>query len=361
MRIRSGLFCRALVLALALPAGAATPGAGSPRPVLTVATVRPVTEHWPEIIPASGGLYAWQEAVIAAEAGGLRITQLHADVGSPVEKGAVLVFLAQDTVRAEIAQQEALIAQARAALAEARANGTRARTLKGGQNLSQQQVDQYLAAEQMALANVSAAEARLQALHIRLDQTRILAPDTGTISARSATLGTVVQTGTEVFRLIRGNRIEWRAEVTGEELARIRPGQPVRLILGEGQSVAGKVRVIAPTLDPGTRRALVYVDLPPESPARAGMFARGEIQFGERPALTLPVSAVILRDGHRYVFETGPDDRVIQHLVVTGRQSGEQVEILTGLAPETRVVVSGGAFLNDGDRVRIESQAGSPP
>jgi RND family efflux transporter MFP subunit len=189
---------------------------------------------------------------------------------------------------------------------------------------------------------------------IRQGQTRILAVDDGVVSARSATLGMVVQTGTELFRLVRQGRTEWRAEVTAEQLAQVKPGQAAELTLPGGETVIGSVRVAAPTLDANTRYALVYVDVPGDSPARPGMFARGLIRLGQSTALSLPESAVSLRDGNSYIFVVGTDDRVAQVKVETGRRAAGRVEILGGLEPDARVVERGGAFLNDGDLVRVE-------
>jgi multidrug efflux pump subunit AcrA (membrane-fusion protein) len=83
------------------------------------------------------------------------------------------------------------------------------------------------------------------------------------------------------------------------------------------------------------------------------MFARGEFQLGMEKALTLPQSAVVMREGFSYVYRIEPDSRVSQVKVSTGRRVGDRVEITAGLEPETRVVASGAAFLADGDLVRI--------
>jgi HlyD family secretion protein len=177
------------------------------------------------MIAASGGLFAWQEGVIAAGTGGLRVMAVAVDVGDKVHLGQVLAVLDQDTVQAELDQQEARVAQVRAALAEARANGDRARNVKDKGAMSEQQITQYLIAEEAAKANLAAAEAARDMERIRLNQTQVLAVDDGVISSRGATLGTVVQVGTELFRLVRQGRVEWRAEVTAEQLAQIQPGQ----------------------------------------------------------------------------------------------------------------------------------------
>lgn len=223
--------------------------------------------------------------------------------------------------------------------------------------MSEQLINQYLIAEQSAKASVDAAAAALKSERVRLAQTRIVAPDDGVISSRNATLGSVVQAGNELFRMLRGNRLEWRAEVSAEQLPRVAPGQTARLHLADGAQINGRVRMLAPTLDPTTRKALIYVDLPTGSAARAGMFASGEILTGSSSANALPSSAVILRDGHSYVFQVDAQNVVRQIKVDTGRRQGGQVEILAALPADARFVASGGAFLNDGDAVRVEAAA----
>jgi HlyD family secretion protein len=366
MRIGLTFGLTALAGAAALAAAAlprpvlATELATSPRPALTVTLATPVEADWPRVIEAGGGLYAWQEGVVAAETGGLRVVEVAVEVGDRVRRGQELVRLADDTVRAELAQQEARVAQVRASLAEARANADRARTVKDRGAMSEQQSTQYLIGEEGAKANLAAAEAALEMQRLRLAQTRILAVDDGVVSSRTATLGMVVQPGIELLRIVRQGRVEWRAEVTAEQLAQVRPGQEAELRLPSGESVVGQVRTPAPTLDSGTRYGLVYVDVPVDSPARAGMFARGTIRLGTRRALTLPESAVVLRDGNSYVYQVGEGDRVAQLRVETGRRAEGRVEILAGLDTDARVVESGGAFLNDGDLVRIETVLAVP-
>ncbi len=152
----------ALVAAALYRPVAATDGAPSPRPALAVTLVTPVEADWPQVIEAGGGLYAWQEGVIAAETGGLRVVEIGVEVGDQVHRGQELVRLADDTVRAELAQQEAKVAQVRSSLAEARENADRARTVKDRGAMSEQQRTQYLIGEDAAKANLAAAEAALE-------------------------------------------------------------------------------------------------------------------------------------------------------------------------------------------------------
>jgi hypothetical protein len=73
--------------------------------------------------------------------------------------------------------------------------------------------------------------------------------------------------------------------------------------------------------------------------------------------MTVPQTAVVLRDGFSYVYTVGADQKVTQTKVQTGRLSGDRQEILSGINSDDQVVVSGGAFLNSGDTVRVVNQA----
>lgn len=332
------------------------------KPALTVSTALPVLTQLPITLAANGNIMAWQEAIVGSESNGLRLTEVRVNVGDTVRKGQVLATFAAEGIKADVAQANASLSEALANAAEAVANAKRARTLESTGALSAQQINQYLTAEQTAKARVTASRAMLAAQTLRLRHTRLLAPDSGIISARNATVGAVVAGGTELFRLIRQGRLEWRAEVTAAELSRVRPNQVVRVKLGNGSVLTGRVRVVGPTVDPQTRAALVYVDLPrgagKNSPAKAGMFAEGEFDMGLSTALTVPQQAVVLRDGFSYVFRLNRDSRVSQVKVRTGRRLGDQVEILAGITPQTLLVVNGAGFLNDGDLVRNAGDAG---
>ncbi|RYF22956.1 MAG: efflux RND transporter periplasmic adaptor subunit [Comamonadaceae bacterium] len=370
-----------LATAGALLASAPTRAAGddkeatAPRPALTVTTTQPTRSSVGLRLPANGNIAAWQEAVIGAESNGLRLTDVRVNVGDVVRAGQVLATFAPETVQADVAQSRASLLEAQANAAEAAANAERARTLTASGALSQQQIQQYATASQTAQARVEAAQAVLNSQQLRIRHTQVLAPDAGVISARTATVGSVVASGTELFRMVRKGRLEWRAEVTSTELARIVPGTKVRVTAASGAQVDGTVRMIAPTVDPQTRNALVYVDLPAMAGAAgpagatgvtaggsgailAGMFARGEFLLGARDVLTVPQTAVVVRDGFSSVFEIGEGSRVTMRRVQTGQRVGDRVEIASGLQAGVQVVERGGAFLNDGDLVRVQA---APP
>ena len=113
----------------------------------------------------------------------------------------------------------------------------------------------------MLAAELDSAEADLQSKLTTLAQTRVLAVDDGIISSRSALLGNVVNTGAELFRLVRQGRIEWQAELDAQQLVHVKVGQVAHVTLPGGKVVNGAVRLVAPTLSISTGRAIVYISL----------------------------------------------------------------------------------------------------
>ena len=340
------------------PAGTSTSVA---RPALTVTGTQAQTQALPIKLTANGNIAAWQEASVGAEIGGLRLAEVLVNVGDTVQRGQVLARFATDAVQADLAQARAVVAEASASAQEATANADRVRALLNTGVFSGQQSSQYLTAEQTAKARVESAKAVMAAQLLRLQNTEVRASDSGIISARLATVGAVVGAGSELFKLIRQGRLEWRAEVGASELYRLPVGAAVSVAAASGSPVTGRVRTVAPTVDPQTRSGLVYVDLP-SGPSRqaglkAGMFASGEFELGSSPALTVPQQAVVVRDGFSYVFRLNADQRVSQLKVQTGRRVGERVELLDGVGAESSLVASGAGFLNDGDLVKVAPAA----
>ncbi len=220
------------------------------RPALTVALAVPQQANWPQTLAANGNVMAWQEAIIGAELSGLRVTEVLVNVGDSVKRGQPLARIAAESVLADLAQARASVAEAEAALAEAKANAERSKQLQSQGFISSQATIQVLTAEQTTAARLAAARARVQAEEVRLAQARIVAPDDGVISARTATVGSLTAPNQEMFRLIRGGRLEWRAEVTGSELQKITPGMRAVLTTASGTRIDGAVRAVAPAVDP---------------------------------------------------------------------------------------------------------------
>lgn len=333
-----------------------TPPAKEAKASMTVTLQAPKAMNWASTVAANGSIAPWQELSVAAQAQGLRLTALRAEVGQMVAKGQVLAVLDDATLRAEKVQLQAQLAEAQALASEALSHVERAKALSHSGALSEQQLTQLATAATTAHARVASVQAALALQDLRIQQAQVLAPEAGLVAQRPAVLGAVVPAGTELFRLFRQGRLEWVAEVSASDSSAMAPGHRVTVRAPNGTDLIGKVRLIAPTVDPQTRNAKVYVELPPNDTLKAGMFASGTLQIGEGTGWGVPLSAVVYRDGFAYVFAMNGPDRVQRLKVQTGQRQGEWVEVLSGLGeqPTQRaLVVSGAGFLNDGDKVKV--------
>ncbi len=359
--VGAGVAMRDDLIAL-LPRHAPPPAAAAPAeppPSLTVVVAEAAPRPLARIVVGDGSVVAWQELVIGAEAGGLRVAEVAVEEGDAVRQGQLLVRLDDALLRAALGAAEAAVAEADAALRVARQELARAIDLVRTGSATRQTVEQRESTAAQAEARLASAAARREEAGARLAQARIVAPADGVVSKRVALLGSVTAAGQEMVRLIRDGRLELDARVPELELGLLRPGQPVRVTHGD-RVVMAELRAVAPTVTPETRLGTVHVALPPDAGLRPGMFARAEILPGTAPGLTVPQPAVLFREGRPAVLVV-QEDRVSLRSITTGRRQDGHVEVTSGLAAGERVVVSGAGFLSDGDRVRVAAPADPGP
>ena len=276
------------------PDAAASSAAPPGRPALTVQTTSLQAAKWERTLLANGSILPWQEAIISAQVQGLRISEVNVSIGDHVKRGDVLVKLDNFS-----------------------------RPPDEGSD--------------------------------RTAQARIVAPDDGVISAANANVGSMVQSGTEIFRLIRKGRLEWRADLTADELMLIRKGMSVEVSVGEDRTIKGSVRAISPSVNTQTRYGYVLVTLPDSNGIIAGAYARGifDISGGKRNLQSLPQSAVMQRGNMTYVLVVGADNHVHEREVTVGQRVDDRIQIKQGLKANEQVVETGGAFLTEGDVVKV--------
>ena len=332
---------------------AAPAGAAAIATALTVDVVAPTAQTLARTVAASGSVAARDELVVGSDAGGVRLTEVLVDVGDTVRRGQLLARGDDAQLLAQLAQQDAQIKQARAERSQADANLERAERVEDSGLYSVEAVQTRRTSALQAAAKVELAEAQKRELEVRIAHTRVVAPAAGVVARRSATVGAVMQSGQELFRVIRDGELEWLAELPDHALARISAGATVKIGVEGGESVAGTVRLVAPTIDARSRNGVVYVSLPKGAPLKPGGHARGEIVVASAAVQTLPEAVVLTRDGQPFVYVV--DDRAVAHLqrIETGERQRGVVEVTGGLPAGSRVVATGAGFVKDGERVRI--------
>jgi RND family efflux transporter MFP subunit len=347
----------ACVLALAACGKSAEPAEGADATASTLAVTLAPAQMRPieRSVVVSGPVAAVEEMQLGVEISGARVTALNVDVGQAVRRGQVLLELDHRTLDSELQQANAALAEAEAGVALTRANLARAELLVKDKFVSASELDSKRAERTQAEAQRNTARAARDAAQLRRDFAELRAPADGIVSKRLVQPGQVVAAGSELLRLIRDGRLEWRAELPEADLARVQPGARVLLPSARG-TVTGTIRAVSPGVDGLTRTGTIYADLPqraPDAPLQPGAYVEGRIATGAGNALTVPAASVVQRDGHAYVF-TLDGKRVAHRLRVrTGVTMDGHVEILDGLKAGDRVVEQGAGFLGDGDTVRI--------
>ena len=299
-------------------------------------------------LSASGTLRPREEAAVAAEVAGFRVLRVNADVGDTVRAGQVLVQLDPALLEAQIAQ-----AQAQAAQAEDQAK--RVADLDGQGVLAQEQIAQRRFQAQAARAN-------LRDLQTRLAKLSVVAPVSGVILERTVRPGDLSSGGgSPWFRIARDGQMELGADMSEDDLARIRVGQAATVTLPGGGQVQGTVRIVSPQIDAQTKLGQVRVLLPARSDIRAGGFARAVFADASASTLALPETAIRYDANGAGVMVVGADNRVKHVAVQTGQRGSGLVQIVSGPAAGARVAQNAASFLLDGDLVKpVEAAAAQP-
>lgn len=354
-------------------------------PAVTV--VRAAEAEIRETVLVTGTLVPRLEVLIAPEVEGLRVTELLVEEGERVTKGQLLARLEQETLQAQLAQNDASRAKAAAAItqahsniaaAEARRQETsnaldRARPLSKSGVVSDSTLDQREAASRTAIAQLKVAEdglrvaeaerAQVEALRRditwRISRTEVRAPVEGIVSRRNARIGAVATgsaAGQPMFNLIAAGEIELEAEVPESDLARVSKGLHAMINVAGVGKVAGTVRLVMPEVDKATRQGRLRIAITDSAKLRIGSFGHGHVLVRADKVLALPASAVLFGAEGAYV-QMVVDRRIVSRKVVPGLQSSDVVEIRSGLSAGETVVAKAGTFLRAGDLVTpVESR-----
>ena len=211
-----------------------------------------------------------------------------------------------------------------------------------------------------AKANVRSRQAEVAQLYTQLDQTQVLAPASGIIAEKTATVGDTATTGTPLFKLISGDQLELAVELAQSQLAKINVGSAVQITASADPNLQlqGQVQSIDPTLEAQSRKATVKVSLPSSDKLRPGMFLQAAITTGSRQGVVVPAEAVVPQASGGFVVYTLNADRTVKANPVTignrtpaNGSTPAKIEISSGIQANVPVVVAGASYLQDGDLV----------
>ena len=342
-------------------ATAATAPKPPPRLELTEADiVTVISEPLGRSVAVSGTVQAVRSAFVKAKVAG-EILRIEAREGDAVKAGQVLVR--QDATDLDLRLQQA---QQQAAAADAQLEIAR-RTLANNQALVAQGFISSTALE-TSVSNEAAARANAQAAALAVDLARrartdatLVSPLTGIVAQRLAQPGERVSVDARILEIVDLSRLEVEVAVPPEDAVGLQVGRPARLqVDGVEGAIEASVARINPRAQAGSRAVLAYLSVQPHPALRQGLFARGTIALPERPAVTLPPSAVRIDRPQPYVLRL-QGERIVAQPVRTGERGrtagGERLEIFDGLKPGDRVLAGSVSGVAEGATWRAAPQA----
>lgn len=309
----------------------------------------------PELLEVVGNVRARTSAVVSTRIPG-SIVVLRVREGDRVHKGQLLAQLDARENQATAAVATAAIDEARRGLDEALSRKKLADTtfdrynnLLKEQAVSRQEFDVKQTEKDLAAGGVARAESRVKqaqegakASTVMSDYTRIIAPISGIIASKQADLGATVFPGQPLMTIEDDGSYQLELALPESEANRVKPGSPLQVTLDAvGSSFTARIGEIVPTADPASRTFIAKIALNQKG-LKSGMFGRGAITLGTTVnGITVPKKAVVERGAMTVVWTVDKDNSARMRIVKVGRQTGERVEILSGLSEGDRVAVAG--------------------
>lgn len=344
------------------PGAAPATGEQKGSSVLTVTTTKVTEQTVSRSMLVTGSLAAWDELPIGTQTSGLAIVEVLVDEGDSVKAGQLLARFDDSVLRADLASREASLREAEALATEADANIRRAEDLARTGAISTRDLDARRSTALTTKARVRVAEAARDQAAVRLKQTEVRSPTDGTVARRNARLGAVMSAGgTELFRIIRDDRVELVADVPEIDLRSMQVGQPAELSMTDaaGKPFVGTVRLISPVVDVKTRIGTVKIAVPHDPQLRPGMFVSARVTTGSQQAPVVPEAALVYRDARTYAVVASAETTANGHRKVEARElevasrADGRAAITKGLKAGEEVVLTGAAYLKDGEEVNV--------
>lgn len=331
-----------LAAALAACSGAAdTTPAGAPTALVTTARATTGQVASTQVIYGTVGQSAESQYTLSAPIEAI-VSRIAAPVGTPVRRGQLIIALAASpSTQAQIARLSADARTAQLAY-------ERARRLRADGLVSDAEVETARAAAQGAQASRSALSAQSGQLSLR-------APGAGFVQSIATSPGNLIAAGTTVATIGRVGDLRARFGIDPALVGRLSRNAGVRLKpSGGSQAITVPILSVDPTVDPLTRLASIYVQVPAAFGTGAGQPLAGEVTLEQSVASPIvPYAAVLDEGGQPYVFVVAKGV-ARRRDVELGASDGRSIAVTKGIRAGDMVVTAGGTALEDGSKVRVK-------
>jgi RND family efflux transporter MFP subunit len=329
----------------------------------TVAVVTPTVAPAQDELVLPGNIEAFYTGLIFARASGY-VKEWYENIGAHVKQGQVLAVIDTPDLDQQLAQARADLTTAQANEKLSNVTADRWQTLAERNIVSQQAKDEKVGDLQAKIATTQAAQANVARLESLQSFNQLVAPFDGVITSRGIDIGQLVtaggNSGRPLFTVSDIRRVRVYVNVPQAFLAGLKPGLAASLVLPQfpSETFPAKLATTSNAVTPDSRSALVELQADnPEGKLWPGAFA--EVHFhleAKEQVLHVPATALFFGPRGVEVALLTPDGRVNMSKVQLGRNLGREVEVLSGLAPDTTVIDSPPESLTAGQAVRIARQ-----
>jgi membrane fusion protein (multidrug efflux system) len=329
---------------------------------VNVVTVKRDEKPHELILP--GNVQAFQSTSIYARTDGYLARWL-VDIGDHVDKGQLLAEIETPEIDKEFEQARAQVEQAQSNQGIAKLTADRWQYLVNRNVVAKEENDVNQANYRTSSATLAAAQANLERLEQLEGFKKITAPFAGTIVARNVDVGTLVSSGsgtsgTLLFNLAQTDPLRIFVNVPQTNVPSIRTGITARLLVPEypARDFEGQVVRTAGALDPASRTLLTEVEIPNHDGALfPGMYAQIKFTLQEASApIIIPENAFLFRSEGTQVAIADEHNRIHWQTIRIGRDFGTQIEVLSGLEPNTRVVTNPTDDLREGLEIVLKPE-----
>jgi RND family efflux transporter MFP subunit len=325
----------------------------APRPVRAVAIE---AGKFGEIVELTGTIQPQTEAALSFRIGG-RIVERFVGTGDVIKVGQLLARLDPQNEQNALRSAQARLTAAQGRLREARNIFAREQALLSRRYTTKTRFDQAQTAVETAQSDIEDATAQLKIAQDRVSDTELRTDTAGTIVARAAETGEVVQASQLIFRVARQGGWDAVFDVPARVLNMTPRNTPVALSLTDDPSVGatGSVRQVDPAADPNTRTFRVRVTIVSPPPAmRLGASISGRIRLDPSSGIAIPPSALTQADGKPAVWIVDPSAMTVSlRNIGVLRFTGDAVLVAGGLEPRDIIVTAGVQALHPGQKVRL--------
>lgn len=300
-----------------------------------------------EYYETSGTVKAKTISAVASRVMGT-VTSLKVKEGDRVRAGQVLMTIDDRDVAQRVKASEKALEAAKQNRSLSDVTYQRYKKLSDEKVISQQEMDQIETRKKVADIEYERAKAMLAEAQVNHGFTRITAPASGVVTARKIDPGSMAVPGAPVLVIEDPSSFTLETNLDESLSGKLRAGMPVEVVIDSiGQQANGRISEIVPSIDPLSRTFLAKIDV--KGPMlRTGLYAKVRIPIGKKEVIVAPEKALVEKGQLTGVYAVDSKGIITYRLIRAGKHYGSDVEVLSGIGPNDRIIVDGVSRAVDG-------------